>query len=106
MEFQKCLPDDYFITTLQRLAMSRQKPAPAIYESTVGRAEVFDEKLAVLIHDSRVAPGDLGLGIVLIKIDVREYSAICVPSSDMSFGTGDWKLLTNSASAFYDQLGA
>jgi hypothetical protein len=106
MEFQERFPDDYFITTLQRLPVSGQKPAPSIHERTVGRAEVLDEELAILVHDSRVTPGDLSFRVVLIEVDVRKYPAIGVPSSNMSFGRGNREFLANSASAFNDELAA
>jgi len=54
MEFQKRFPNDYLVTTLQRLPMSGQKPAAAIYEGSISRSEVFYEKLPILIHYSRV----------------------------------------------------
>jgi hypothetical protein len=104
MEFQKRFPDDYLITTLKRLPVSRQKPAPSINEGAVGRAKVFDEELAVLIHDSRVTARYLGFRVVLIKVDIREYPAIRIPSSNVSFAIGNREFLTNSASAFYDEL--
>jgi len=49
---------------------------------------------------------DLGLGIVLVEVDVREYPAIGIPSSYVSLSAGNRKFLTNSAAAFYDQLAA
>jgi len=104
MELQKRLPNYYLVTTLQRLPVSGQKPAAAIYEGAICRSEVFYKELPILIHDSRMAARDLGFGIILIKVYIREYSAICIPSSDVGFCASHRKFLSNSSSPFYDQL--
>jgi hypothetical protein len=106
MEFQERLPYDYLITTLQRLPVAGQKPAAAIYERSVGRSEVFDEELPVLIHYSRVTARDLGFWIVLIQVDVRENPAIRIPASYVGLSAGNGKFLSDSAPAFNDQFAA
>ena len=84
--------------------MSGQKPAAAIYEGSISRSEVFYEKLPILIHYSRVPARDFCFGIILIKIYIREYPAVRVPSANVGFGSGQGKFLADSSSPFYDEL--
>jgi len=74
----------------------RKKPSPSIDERTVGRAEVLDEVLAVVINDARVPSRDLGFGIVFIQIDVREYAAVRIPAANVRLNADDRKLFADS----------
>ena len=106
MKFQKRFTYYNLITTLQGLPVPGQKSAAAIYKCTVGRSEVFDEELAILIHDSRMPAGDFGLRIILIEVDIGEYAAISVPPPDVGFSGGHRKLFADPATPLYDQLAA
>jgi hypothetical protein len=106
MKFQKRFTYYNLITTLQRLPVTGQKSAAAIYKCTIGRSEVFDEELAILIHDSRMTAGDFGLRIILIEVDIGEYSAISIPASDVGLGGCNRKLFPDPAASLYDQLAA
>ena len=106
MEFQKRFTYYNLITTLQRLPVAGQKSAAAIYKCTIGRPEVFDEELAILIHDSRMTAGDFGLRIILIQVDVGKYAAISIPAPDVGLDGGNRKLFADPATPLYDQLAA
>ena len=106
MELQKRFTYYDLITTLQGLPVPGQKSAAAIYECTIGRSEVFDEELAILIHYSRMTAGDFGLRIILIEVDIGEYAAVSIPPPDVGLGGGDRKLFANPAAPLYDQLAA
>jgi len=106
MELQKRFTYYDLITTLQGLPVPGQKSAAAIYECTIGRSEVFDEELAILIHDSRMTAGDFGLRIILIEVDIGEYSAISIPPPDVGLGGGHRKLFADPPPPLYDQLAA
>jgi hypothetical protein len=106
MKLQKRLPYYNLITALQRLPVPGQKSAAAIYECAVGRSEVFDEELAILIHDSRVTAGDFCLRIILIEVDIGKYAAVSIPPPYVRLGGGNRKFLTDPAASLYDQLAA
>jgi len=100
LKLQKRLADNYLIAILKHVALAGKEPSPSIHERTVGRAQVLDEVLAVVINDARVPSRDFGFGIVFIQIDVRENAAIRVPPADVGLNTHDWKLFADSPAAF------
>ena len=82
------------------MALAWEKSPAAIHERAVGRAQVLDEKLTVMIDDARMSSRNLRLRVVFIQIDVRENAAVGIPTSDVRFDSGYWKLFANSAATF------
>ena len=48
----------------------------------VEAADIFDRDLSHFEADERVLARDLGLGIILIEIDLRERAGLRIPSPD------------------------
>jgi len=103
LKLQKGLADYYLIAVLKRVSFAGKKPSTAIYKSAVGGAEILDEILTVMIDDSRVSPGDLCFGIVLIQVYVREYAAIGVPAANVCLDAAYWKFFADSSAPFDDE---
>jgi len=104
LKLQKRLADDDLIPALKHLTMSWQQPPSPVDKGSIGRTQVFDEVLAVLTYDAGVPSRYFGLGIVLVQIDIREYSAVGVPSTYICLDAGYRKLFAYAPASLYHQL--
>src|SRR6185503_4091464 len=96
LKLQKRLADNHLIAVLKHMTFAGKKSSPAIYESAVGRPEVFDEILAVMVDNAGMPSRYLGLRIIFIQIDIREYAAVRIPAADIRLNTHYWKLFADS----------
>src|SRR5262249_4312743 len=75
-------------------------------KSPVRAAQILDQILVVQKLYSSVTARNLGFGVILVQINVREDAAIRVPATDHRLGSGDRKLLPDFASTLNDQSGS
>src|SRR5262247_3157133 len=104
-KFEKGFAYDYLVTVFKRLFGAGRQARPAVDESPIRAPKVLDQILVVRKLYPGVAARDLGFGIVLIKVDVREDASVGVPATYHRLGSADWEFLANLAAALNDQLG-
>src|SRR5256885_827096 len=103
MKTQERLSDDNLVAVAQGLAVSRQQPPTAIDESPIRRTQVFNEILPVAPHDARMAARDFRLRVVGVQVNIREDSAVCVPTPYLRLFLAQGKLFSGGTTALYDQ---
>src|SRR5262245_12524316 len=85
------------------MAFAGKQPSASIHERSVRRSQVLDEVLAIMTDDSRMPSRNLGFGIVLIQINIREDAAVRVPPPDIGFDADYGKLSSCSPAALDNQ---
>jgi hypothetical protein len=99
LKLQERLTDDDLVSVLKHLSLAWKKPSAAVHKRAVGRAQILDEVLAVMIYDASMTARYLRFRIVLIQIDIREYAAVGVPSPDVSFDASNRELSSDAPAA-------
>ena len=104
MKPQKSFAHYDLVALAQDLRRSWQKAAPTIYKCSIGRTQILDHIDIVTKQDTGVAPGNFGIRIMCIQIDLRKNTVISIPPADVGFFGGKSEFRFSRCSAFNDQM--